>query len=390
MALVWSPIDPMAALRKARQFLISKKVSHVPPHAVALELPAVKRHNEPSAVRHVRRNVETLCLAIIGCGAIAESAHIPAAARVDGVRLVGLVDTDLAHAQALASRYGVPQAVARLDDLVGKVDAVVLATPPHVRSTLAQQALEHGLHVLCEKPMANSSVECRQMIKTARMVQRTLAVAHTCRFLPNQAYAHNLFQSGRLGRLISARIEQGDPYSWPTRTAYTLRKEWVLGGVLFNEGVHILDMLFWWFGAPESFDYHDDSLGGLESNVRMALSYRDGGIVHYRLSRTCTLSNSVDMQFERAALSFPIYDMAALTVGSNGQSEQLTVHTKRWDFVEAVATQLQDFVSAALDGRPPTVPGEAGLTVVSFIESCYQQAAQRSRPVRAPLPGITW
>ncbi len=347
------------------------------------------RHNFEQFATSVTRK-EPLRLAIVGCGAIAEMAHIPAAARVDEVRLVGLVDTDLAHAQALASRYGVPQAVAGLGALAGKVDAVVLATPPHIRSPLAQQALEHGLHVLCEKPMANSPVECRQMIKVAKSVQRTLAVAHTCRFYPNRVYARSLFQTGRLGRLISAKIEQGDPYSWPTRTAYTLRKEWVPGGVLFNEGVHLLDMLFWWFGDPESLNYHDDSLGGLESNVRLALSYPDGGIVHYRLSRTGALSNRVEMQFERATLSFPIYDMAALTLGLNGQSEELTVHTKRWDFVEAVAMQLRDFALAALDGRPPTVPGEAGLSVVSFIESCYQRAAQRSRPTRAPLPGITW
>lgn len=353
-------------------------------------MPTVKQHYEYQAVRRVRYKKRPLRLAIIGCGAIAQMAHIPAAARVDEVRLVGMVDTDLARAQALASQYGILQASASLDDLGGKVDAIVLATPPHVRSALAQQALECGLHVLCEKPMANSAVECRQMIRAAQSAQRTLAVAHTYRFFPNRVYARSLFKGGRMGRMITVNVEQGEPFAWPSQTVYTLRKELVLGGVLFNEGVHVIDMLFWWFGEPESFEYQDDSLGGLESNVRLTLNYPDGGIAHFRLSRTCALSNRVEMQFEKGTLSFPLYDMAALILRLNGQSGQLTLHSKRWDFVETVAMQLQDFALAALDGRQPAVPGEAGLTVVSFIESCYHVAAKRPRRARAPLPGITW
>jgi predicted dehydrogenase len=267
---------------------------------------------------------------------------------------------------------------------------VILATPPHVRSELAREALAHGLHVLCEKPLANSARECRQMIAHAQAAGRTLAVAHTYRFFPNRAYGRDLFLKGRLGKLISATIEQGAPYSWHPRTAYTLRKDMVPGGVLLND-VHVLDMLLWWFGPPRDFEYYDDSLGGLESNVRLTLKYDEEAVVHFRLSRTCALDNRVEMHFENASLAFALYDMANLAVTMRGQqTRQETLYEKSWDFHAAAKAQLRDFASAAVDGRASSIPGEAGLAVVELIEACYRSKAQRPRPREAPLPGLTW
>ena len=328
---------------------------------------------------------------IVGCGAITQMAHIPACKWLDRVRLVGLVDTDLDQARKLAAEHEVPLAAPSLDDLFDKVDAVILATPPHVRSKLTQQALAHGLHVLCEKPMANSTEECRRMLAQGQQANRTLAIAHTYRFFRNRAYARARYQAGQFGRLLSARVDQGDPYSWPTRTAYTLRKEWVPGGVLFNEGVHIVDMLLWWFGAPERFDYADDSLGGLESNVRLVLHYPEGATVNFRLSRTCSLANKVEMQFEKAKITFPIYNMSDLdlTVGES-DPVHLSVHQKSWDFEEVAASQLADFTLTATQGLPSEIPGQAGLAVVEFIEACYESKARRPRPNQMPLPGFTW
>jgi FkbM family methyltransferase len=331
-----------------------------------------------------------LRLGIVGCGLITEIAHIPAASDLDEVRLVGLADTDLARTQTLAGRFGVPRAVARLEDLFGEVDAVILATPPHVRPELAKQAFGHGLHVLCEKPLANSAEECRQMIAAAGAARRTLAVAHTYRFFPNRAYGRALYLKGRLGKLISATIEQGAPYSWHPRTAYTLRKECVPGGVLFND-VHVLDMLLWWFGRPESFTYFDDSLGGLESNVRLTLHYSEGAPVHFRLSRTCSLSNRVEMKFEKGSLCFPLYDMGDLELALEGQPPRRErLWEKSWDFHAAAKAQLRDFVLTAVEGRASMIPGEAGLAVVQLIEDCYRSKADRPRPRETPLPGLTW
>jgi predicted dehydrogenase len=239
--------------------------------------------------------------------------------------------------------------------------------------------------------MANSVAECQLMIAKARSARRTLAVAHTYRFFANRCHARALFQAGELGAFVEARIEQGSPFTWPTRTAYTLRKEWVPGGVLFNEGLHTLDMLLWWFGPPRRFEYSDDSLGGLESNVRLTLEYDNGAKAHFRLSRTCSLSNRIEMRFEKASIAFPMYNTSEIELTENGQDRQrLTLGKEPFEFVEAVAAQLRDFAQAATEGCPTNIPAEAGLAVLDLIESCYRDKAQRLRPKETPLPGLTW
>jgi predicted dehydrogenase len=346
---------------------------------------------DSSAVTSQPDGPRRLRLAIVGCGAISETGHIPAASRVADVCLTGLVDADLIRARALASRFNVPLVASALSEIADQVDAVILAAPPHVHRVLAEEAFDHGLHVLCEKPMANNVTECRQMLARAQEARCLLATAHTYRFFPNRMHAHDLYQTGRMGRMLAVEVEQGSPATWPSRTGYTLRRELVSGGVLFNEGVHTLDMLLWWFGRPGQFDYHDDSLGGLESNVRLTLRYPVEATACFRLSRTCRLRNRVEMRFEKGQMSFPIYDMSMLTVvDENGTATSLRFQPEPSDFLHAVAEQLRDFVRAVLAKRPPSVPGEAGMQIVEFIESCYGKARSRQLPRPIPEPGMTW
>src|SRR5688572_12648629 len=199
--------------------------------------------------------------------------HIPAACKLDKVELVGLVDSDVRRAETLAERFGVPHAAKSLSDLGSNIDAVILSTPPHIRPALAAEAFSAGFHALCEKPLANSSDECSAIIAGAERANRRLAVAHTCRFFPNRLHVRSLLERKDLGKVVHVEVEQGDPYDWPTRSGYTVRQELVSGGAMLNEGLHTLDTLIWWFGAPLTFDYEDDALGGIESNARVNMRF---------------------------------------------------------------------------------------------------------------------
>ena len=331
-----------------------------------------------------------LRIAVVGCGAMAEIGHIPAAMQVDEVRLAALVDTDRVRAETLAARFGVPRAVCSLREVANEIDAVILATPPHVRPVLAEQAFGAGLHVLCEKPLANSSAECRAIVAAAEQADRVLAVAHTYRFFPNRIHVYSLLQQKALGMVNTVDIEQGDPADWPTHTGYTFRHEMVSGGVLLNEGIHSLDTLFWWFGYPLDFEYEDDAIGGLESNVRIKMSFRDDITGTFRLSRTCKLENRIVVEGEQGSLSVSVYDQAQVLLSHDGENVAQTVTPCKGGFVGAVAEQLRDFVVSIETKRPPRVTGADGLRVVEFIEECYALKRHRPLPKRAPIPGLTW
>lgn len=329
-------------------------------------------------------------IAIVGCGAIAEIGHIPAACKLEKVKLIGLVDSDKSQAEKLAERFGVPKAVSSLAEVADDIEAVILATPPHVRPLVAEQAFSAGLHVLCEKPLANSTAECRAILSAAMRANRVLAVAHTARFFPNRVRVKSLLKEKFLGKLFTVDVEQGDPYDWPSRTGYTMRNDLVSGGVLLNEGLHSLDTLIWWFGMPVDYAYEDDALGGIESNVRMKMRFAEGASGTFRLSRTCKLENRITLQGESGSLSLPLYDPTEIVLTRSGHKINQELAHPSGNFVDLVSEQLKDFIQSIEKGQPPRATGEDGLVVIEFIEKCYAVKRQRPFPKRTPIPGLTW
>ena len=108
---------------------------------------------------------KSIKLGIIGCGAITERGYLPAVRLLSNTVLTHLVDLDLERAASLAKHFGIPSFVDDYRQLYGKVDAVVVATPPNSHAPISIDCLNHGLHVLCEKPLAPSIDEAEQMIK---------------------------------------------------------------------------------------------------------------------------------------------------------------------------------------------------------------------------------
>src|SRR5207247_96857 len=81
--------------------------------------------------------------------------------------------------------------------------------------------------------------------------------------------------------------------------------------------------------------------------------------VHFRLSRTCSLSNRIEMRFEKASVAFPMYNTSEIELTENGREPQrLSLGKEPFEFVEAVAPQLRDLALAATEGTPTNIPAE--------------------------------
>ncbi len=247
-----------------------------------------------------------LRLAIIGCGAITESLHLPAARLQDQLVVVALVDVDIAIAKRLAHAFHVPQYAATLDDCEN-IDAVLLATPPHVRVSLVKQAVEKGYHVIAEKPLGNQAKDCELQIAAAHESRKVFAAAHLYRFWPSRQRIFEVIQSEQYGKVRRIDVSQGKPYSWKSVTGYTMQKELVPGGVLINAGIHPLDCLLWWLGDPTETKYVDDAIGGLESNCLLSMTFEKGREASLRMSRTSELEHFIRIQTSDALIDLPTY-----------------------------------------------------------------------------------
>ena len=333
----------------------------------------------------------TLRIGIVGCGAIADHLHAPAIRACDAWTLTAAADPDVPLAQQLCAKYHGGHSAASLAEIAPYVDAVVLATPPHVRVPLVRQALDLGLHVLCEKPLASTVAECEEIIALSDASPQIVAVFHQFRFWPNRQQVQQWVQGGMVPRRVD--VSQGNAYTWNARSGYTVRRELVPGGVLINAGIHPLDTLLSWLGEPEDCAYYDDACGGLESNVVMRMRFGQDVRGDFRMSRTCRLHNQIRVEFERETIVMTNNDPFHYgRERADGSCEQVACRgsDSKHGSKQPAIDLYRDFAEAILSNRTPAVDAREGTRVIRWVEGCYRQKHQRALPTLAPIPGIVW
>jgi len=153
-----------------------------------------------------------LRVAIVGAGYVATH-HLAALKRLDFVDVIGICDSNLAAAQALAQRFNVPAAVASLAELKqASPNAVYVLTPPSSHPAIAIEAMQMGCAVLVEKPMADSIAECEQMLAVSRETRTLLGVNHSDLLDPVVIRALDAVRRGRIGDVLSVDVVRNSEY----------------------------------------------------------------------------------------------------------------------------------------------------------------------------------
>ena len=190
---------------------------------------------------------------IVGAGKIAESQFAPAVATADGHELAAVSRRDLGAAQRFGERHGARRAYDSDEALLAdsEVDAVYVATPPHLHARQTVLAAEAGKHVLCEKPMAMNSAEAREMIDACRAGGVMLTICHYQRFNARHQRIRRLLDEGAIGLVTAARLNFSDRFP-PQPGVWHHRPEISGGGPVMDLGIHCIDLLRFLCGPAES------------------------------------------------------------------------------------------------------------------------------------------
>ncbi len=159
----------------------------------------------------------TLKFAIIGCGGITLQNHLPGLALCPDVKVSALCDSDPATLDRACQQTGVRVHSTRYEEIVSRddVDAVIIATPNFLHKPIALAAAQAGKHVLCEKPLALTYADAREMAEAADRAGVRHMTAFTYRFVPAMRYLRHLADQGDLGEVYhyrSCRLQD-----WGTR-----------------------------------------------------------------------------------------------------------------------------------------------------------------------------
>lgn len=162
-----------------------------------------------------------------------------------------------------------------------KLDYVDLCVPTFLHAPLSIRAMELGVNVFCEKPMAISSAACLEMAAAAERTGKALMVGHTLRYWNVYEAAKEFIDSGKFGKVVSGYFFRGGEtprWSWEN---WLLRKE-LSGGCLLDQHVHDVDAINWLFGMPEAVStsgrnvFEGSGYDALSSNY----IYGDGKVIN--------------------------------------------------------------------------------------------------------------
>jgi glucose-fructose oxidoreductase len=334
--------------------------------------------------------------AVVGLGRIAQAAILPAFEHCDNAELVALVSGDDQKLADLGQRYGVTHRYRyeRYEELLtsGLIDAVYLALPNHLHADYAIRAAKQRIHVLCEKPLAVTSGQCRAIAVAARDHGVKLMTAYRLHFERANLEAIEIAHSRLLGELrcfnafFTMDVKRGDIRLSPVAAG---------GGTLFDVGIYCINAARCIFRAePEevfatSIFGTDKRFDRADEMTTVMMRFPRDRIATFTVSFGAAEQSTYTVIGTRAVLRV---DPAFLY--SEGLAYELTVNgrstRKEFKKRDQFAAELVYFSGCVLSGRDPEPNGIEGWADVRVIEAAYTSAAER-RPVRlVPFVSGPW
>ena len=327
-------------------------------------------------------------IALLGCGAVSRLYYLPALRELERrgfVQVVAAFDPNPASLVSIGTAFPVASAVDRLDAIwESGAELAIVASPPRFHAEQTIRALDAGLAVLCEKPMASTVQEGEAMIQAAKAAHRVLAIGLYRRFLPAAQTIKAMLSTGALGDVIDFTCFEGGSFKWPVASPRYFDRDVSGGGVLMDIGAHVLDLLIWWLGEPISIAYEDDAMGGIEANCRIQLRFYEGHCGTIQLSRDWTRPNQYLFQCTKGWFAWDVNEAESVQMGVKGDPFVLDARlrvrsgktglgpkTSTPNFQRSFIEQIHNVIAAAREGGKVVVSGEEGLRSLRLIDHCY-------------------
>lgn len=258
---------------------------------------------------------------IVGCGFMGRM-HNNCHAQIPEDRVVAAADIRPDILKLIATTDDV-KGYATAKDLIEKsdVDLVDVTLPTFLHAEHAIMALEHGKHVLCEKPMALNTTECQRMIDAAKANGRKLMVAHCVRFWPEYEVFKKFYDEKTFGKLLNftaVRIGAETTQSWENWMLHEERS----GSQSLDRHIHDTDFIYHVFGKPKSVSSVGSETGSGVSHIYTHFEY-DGPIVVAEGSADQPVGfpfiMSFEAIFENGALLYSCQNSPTLMAYQNGK-----------------------------------------------------------------------
>jgi predicted dehydrogenase len=359
--------------------------------------------------------VDKVRTALIGCGKVGQI-HAGALQTLPEADFVAVCDKSRERAQAFATQYGTrayTDVGAMLRD--APVQAVLIGTPHPLHAEAALAAAEAGVHILVEKPMAASLRDCDAMLAASRKRGVRLGVISQRRLYEPVQRMKAAIDAGKIGKPVLGVFLM---HSWRDPAYYESdpwRGKWATegGGVLVNQSPHQLDLLQWFMGPIAEISGYWANLNHptieVDDTAVAALRFQNGGLgsivtsvsqkpgIYTKVHIHGANGASVGVETDRGATFIagmsriaepPLNDLWTIPGEQHllpaFQAEDRVRFEQIDPMIHYHALQIQNFLRAVREGRPPLVSGEDGRAVVEMFTAIYR-SNREGRPIPLPI-----
>ena len=339
-----------------------------------------------------------LKVGVIGVGGVAGS-HFPGWIASPHTELVGFADTFPATLKRAADANNIDVRYEDPLELINdpQIDIVDICTPNAYHAPLAIAALKAGKHVICEKPLAPTPDDIREMIAARDASGKTLMTAQHFRWVPSAMALKATLASHSLGDIYHARAWMLRRNALPARPTF-IEKQHSGGGPCIDIGVHILDLTLWMMGHPKPVSVTGvtqdkiskrpgawGTYGPIPSNMDVEefaaafIRFENGATLNLEVSWMLHHKTSgEDMQMwlygDQGGAHWPNNEI----LSSDNEAQllhELKIHGEP-EGLEPHAAECVAFAEAVVEGKPSPVPAEESLIVTTFLDGLYRSAEE--------------
>ena len=330
--------------------------------------------------------IEPLRVAVVGVGRMG-ALHAETLAAMDTIDVVAVADTMPGSARHVARKIGAAD-YDSLETLRDRDDvgAWLIATPTTTHPAVVAMALDAGLHVLCEKPLASDPVESERLGAQAAAAGRLLQIGFWRRFAPPWSRAKQLLDDGAIGRPLMLRLAQWDADPPPA----SFCDPFASGGLAIDCGVHEFDLIGWLTGldietvTARNLPLVDESIGdvGDVDNLLAILDLDGGAVATVDLSRNCRYGDDVRTEIlgEDGAIFVDLLPIGRARLAVAAGIEVIAGSATDDAFAEGIRAQAHAFAEG-VRGESVDYPDASASTRAVAVGRAVQRAAATGVPV---------
>jgi myo-inositol 2-dehydrogenase/D-chiro-inositol 1-dehydrogenase len=329
--------------------------------------------------------MKRVSIGIIGCGAIAESEHIPNILSISQAKLVGICDINKNKLDEIGDKFNISARYVHFEELIERkdIDAVIIATPAPTHAEIVLKSLDYGKKVFVEKPIAVSIEDAENIVNLSRKVSLPVMVGYQLRFLPNHQKVKEFIRKGMVGQIYTARIRAETLVIKPAET------------LLIDYATHFFDLMNWYFDKEKI-----ESIAGTVKEDEKKTQVASTTILNYASGFYSTIESIWVPKF-----SWGIVSRFFEVVGENGKISTDTsgprislwrasslrdrvLGMKNFNPQETVNSfmplsdycyreELKAFVDSVIGNKPVSVTAEDGLKALKIADATFRSYEQK-------------